>query len=100
MFTANVASAYENNCWEWVNYRLDGIPPTVEIIPERRDPQVGDIAVMYYEKSGLTHYAVVEGVTLNHVLISETNMWHLYPSGTGYRFIPKDYANLQGYYSQ
>lgn len=51
---------------------------------------------MYYEKPGLPHVAFVEAVLDDKILISETN----YKAGEfTYRFIPKDYPNLWGYYT-
>lgn len=79
--------------------RLDVLIPTKQIIPEYKSPSKGDIAVMYYEKSGLTHYAVVEWTQDNLLYISECNMFHLYPTGCGGRFITNSYKNLQGYYT-
>lgn len=80
-------------------YRLETLVPMVDIIAEDRQPYARDIAVIYYEKSGLTHYAVVEWTKDQLLLISECNMYHLYPTGCGYRFITKDYKNLQGFYT-
>lgn len=71
-----------------------------QIIPVDREPQIGDIAVMYYEKSGQKHIAAVEGKFDNgSILISECNMWHLYKTGCGYRIIQPDYKNLRGFYA-
>ena len=70
-----------------------------QIIPSNIESAVGDIVVMYYEKSGLTHFSVKEGTFANgSILISECNMWHLYKTGCGYRIIPLDYKNLVGFY--
>jgi hypothetical protein len=91
--------AFADNCWEWVMHRLDTLVPSMYIVPTDKAPMPGDIAVMYYEKSGLIHYAVVEAVLEGKVLISECNMWLLYESGCGYRFLPVNYVNMRGYYT-
>jgi len=62
-------------------------------------PNKGDLAMFYYEKSGLPHVAVVEYVFHNGgVLISEANMYHLYEDGVGTRYIPPQYHHLVGFY--
>ena len=60
---------------------------------------MNDIVVMFYEKSGLIHYAVVEATSNNFILISECNMWYLYPSGCGYRILKNNYKNIVGYHT-
>lgn len=97
---ATTVTAYEDNCWEWLQYRLDGVPPMAQIEPINKEPEVGDVAVMYYEKSGLTHFAVVEGIFDNgSFLVSECNMYHLYSTGCGYRILSTNYKNLTGFYN-
>lgn len=64
-------------------------------------PTKGDLALFYYEKSGLPHIAVVEYVFPNGgVFISEANMYHLYPDGMGIRYIESGYPHLVGFYEQ
>ena len=84
-----------------------------QVVPEQRDPVVGDIVVMEYEKDStycplgevvggkckIKHFAVVEGVVNELILISECNMYHLYPRGCGYRIIPFNYAHTLGYFN-
>ena len=62
-------------------------------------PTDGSVAIMLYEKSGLTHYAYVEHVFDTGVYISECNMFHLYLDGCGTRFVSFDYPALQGFYT-
>lgn len=64
-------------------------------------PKKGDLALFYYEKSGLYHIAVVEYVFDNGGMwISEANMYHLYKSGVGVRYIDQTYPRLIGYYER
>lgn len=63
-------------------------------------PEVGDVAMFWYEKSGLPHIAVVEYVFDNGgVWVSEANMYHLYENGMGIRYLEPDYVHLIGFYS-
>ncbi len=83
-------------------HRLDATIPAVQIVTNTAEPEVGDIAIMRYQKAQrvIPHYAVVEGVFDNgDVLISECNMWHLYKTGCGYRVLADDYPNLVGFYT-
>lgn len=83
-------------------YRLDEQIPAKQLVADTSEPEVGDIAIMRYQKtySVIMHYAVVEGVFDNgDVLVSECNMWHLYTNGCGYRVLANDYQNLIGFYS-
>lgn len=67
----------------------------------RTFPKKGDLALFYYEKSGLPHVAVVEYVFDNGaVLISEANMYYLYSGGTGVRFMLPSYRHLIGFYTR
>jgi len=60
------------------------------------DPQIGDIAVMRYEKQGLDHFAYVEIVLDDGIIISECN----YHAGEcGYRILTFDYAHIDGYFT-
>ena len=64
------------------------------------NPEVGDVAMFWYEKSGLPHIAVVEYVFDNGaVMVSEANMYHLYEDGLGIRYLESDYVHLIGFYS-
>lgn len=77
-------------------YRVGDTIPAKEIQPNS-EPIAGAIAIIDYK---VRHYAYVEGVYDNGSLfISECNMWHLYPSGCGYRIIPSDYPDLVGFYA-
>lgn len=90
-----VSSAYSpDNCWSYVVERIGEIVLAAELVPNS-DPKPGTIAVMRYEKQGLSHYAYVEVVTDDYILISETN----YKAGQfGYRFLPYTYDHLLGFY--
>lgn len=89
--------AYDpGNCWSWVMARLGDTIPTAEIRPNS-EPKTGAIAIIDYK---VRHYAYIEGVFEDgSLLVSECNMFHLYPPGCGYRIIPSDYPDLVGFYA-
>jgi len=98
LFLPITTQAYDRfNCWSYITERVDKIIPVVELINNATTtPHLGDIAVMRYEKQGLNHFAYVELVTDDFILVSETN----YKAGIfGFRFLPLDYPNLIGYYN-
>jgi hypothetical protein len=91
------------NCYSWAEYRLGDLPPMWTMINGAKPitPEKGDLALFYYEKSGLPHVAVVEYVFSNGgVFVSEANMYHLYQGGMGIRYIEPSYHHLVGFYEQ
>lgn len=87
----------ENNCWSYGTERIGKVVSMATIRSNlHQDPQRGDLTYMWYEKAGLPHVAYVEAVLDDKILISETN-YHF--GEFSYRFIPKDYPNLRGYYT-
>ena len=92
-----------NNCYSFAEYRVGTLPAMRTMLSEAKPilPKKGDLALFYYEKSGLPHIAVVEHVFDNGaVLISEANMYHLYSGGTGVRFMLPSYRHLIGFYTR
>ena len=100
--TAQAAVGYNpRNCYSWAEYRLGDLPRMWDMMnqAQRIHPQKGDLAMFWYEKSGLPHVAVVEYVFNNgEVIISEANMYHLYDDGVGVRYIEPNYPHLIGFY--
>jgi hypothetical protein len=91
------------NCYSWAEERVGPLPRMWTMINQAKviTPQKGDLALFYYEKSGLPHIAVVEYVFNNGgVLISEANMYHLYTGGFGVRYLDPGYTHLIGFYEQ
>lgn len=96
------ASYDPNNCYSWAEYRLGDLPRMWTMMngAEMITPEVGDVAMFWYEKAGLPHIAVVEYVFHNGgVLVSEANMYHLYKDGVGIRYLEPSYQHLIGFYS-
>lgn len=82
------------NCYSYVSWRLDKKLPPAKSLTADSPIAIGAIAIFYYAKSGLPHYAVVEYIDDDYFLISETN----YDEGvTQMRKIPYDYPNLKGF---
>lgn len=82
-------------------HRLDISIPAAQIVPNTTEPEVGDIVIMSYQKGDkvIPHFAVKEGdFEDGSFLVSECNMWHLYPTGCGYRVLTQDYPNLIGFH--
>lgn len=76
--------------------RLNDTIPMKEIVPNSQ-AATGTIAIIDYK---VRHYAYIEGVFEDgSLLVSECNMFHLYPSGCGYRIIPSDYPDLVGFHA-
>lgn len=97
VWTVPIPTAIEQNCWLWVQYRLQSAPKNTNFKYTMRTPKVGDIAVFFYEKPELMHYAVVEEVSEDSITISECNMQKLYGEHCGRRTIQNTYSHLLGF---
>lgn len=95
-----------NNCYEYVESQLGDLPSMAYIQTHtiEKTPEAGDVVYFEYEKSygTLPHVAVVTwsnpDILPGWFLISESNMFHLYPTGIGSRFVSTGYKHLKGFY--
>ena len=83
------------NCFSYTEWRLDKKLPPMRYIRPNTTASVGTVAVMYYPKSGLRHFAFVEFVSENLILLSETNFKQ---GEVGFRVIPRNDPALQGFW--
>lgn len=67
---AEIASGVLSNCYAYVRNIYPSLPNTAHILTHLSE--VGEVGVLYYPKSGLYHYVVVE-VDGDVVTFSETN---------------------------
>lgn len=80
------------NCYKFVDSVVD-LPHSSVVLNNLEDS--GNVAVFYYPKSGLYHYAFVINNDDGSVMIAETNYRHCKYSQ---RVIGTDYPNLIGFY--
>jgi len=59
------------NCWAYVKSVYPGTPGTSRMLSNVSDS--GEVGILYYPKSDLYHYVVVESIDGDQVTFSETN---------------------------
>ena len=82
------------NCYAYVKSQFENLPFPGTILNNLQDQ--GNVAVFYYQKSGLYHYAVVVNDVDGYLFIKETNYL---PCEQGNRKINKKDPNLLGFFT-
>lgn len=84
------------NCWKTLKTLYYPHLPSVKVITSNLQKEVGDIAVFYYSKSGLYHFAKVTNSNSENFTIDEGNMVRCQRTQ---RTLTYDYTHLIGFYN-